>query len=245
MIEIPLLDHRDEGLWNALLDLAERVPGGWTLVGGQMVRLLGLVHGAQQPRASTDIDLVADLRANPKALTMIGEALRAQGLSPPDAALAADVGHRFVRDDVVVDVLAPDNMGGRASLRTLGSATTLEVGGGTYALSRSGPVDVRIAGREGTVFLPDLAGSLVIKAVAAARDRGRRGPDRHLSDLAFMLTLVEDAIELRAILGAKNCRRIGDVAPLNEADHEAWRALGSRTAAVGQRNLLLIRAGTR
>jgi hypothetical protein len=77
MIEIPLLDDRDEGLWLARLDLAERVPSDWTLVGGQMVRLLGLVHGAQQPRASTDIDLVADLRANPKALTLIGEALKA------------------------------------------------------------------------------------------------------------------------------------------------------------------------
>lgn len=240
MIDVPPLDERSKSLWNALLDLATQVPTGWALVGGQMVRLHGLAHGSEQPRASIDADLVADVRADPRILRTITEALTTGGFAPPDAALAVDVGHRFIREDVIIDILAPDNLGHRANLRTVRRATTLEVGGGTYALSRANCVEIQIEGRRGVVLLPDLAGALVIKAVAAVRDHGRRGPARHLSDLAFMLSLVEDAIKLRETLGPRNCRRIRDVTALHSSEHEAWTALGAGLSTVGRRNFALI-----
>jgi hypothetical protein len=205
-----------------------------------MVRLRGLAQGSEQPRASIDIVIVADIRADPKALKNIADALKSAGFEPSEAALEAEVGHRFIHDDVIFDVLAPDNVGRRANLHTVGRATTLEVGGGTYALSRAVPVEIQVAGRQGIVNLPDLAGALVIKAVAAARDRGRRGPARHLSDLAFMLTLVDDPIALRATLGTRNCRRIRDVTALRSPDHEGWLALGATLASRGRRNHALI-----
>jgi Nucleotidyl transferase AbiEii toxin, Type IV TA system len=243
VIQIPPADSRSERLWCALLDLAERVPDGWAIIGGQMVRLRGLVEGSEQPRTSIDIDIVADIRANPRALKSIANALETAGFEPSDAALEADVGHRFIHGDVIFDILAPDNIGRRADLETVGRATTLEVGGGTYALSRAVPVEIEVAGRRGVVNLPDLAGALVIKAVAAARDRGHRGPARHLSDLAFMLTLIDDPIELRETLGPKNCRRIREVTALYSPEHEAWLGLGASLAAQGRRNHALICGG--
>ncbi len=65
---------------------------------------------------------------------------------------------------------------------------------------------------------------IVLKAAAARTDR-KRGPERHLGDLAFLLSLVADPYALRDELGAKNCRRLGAVAPLTGDDHPAWREL--------------------
>ncbi len=39
MIELPPLGALDLELWQALLDIADRMPSDWTLVGGQMVLL--------------------------------------------------------------------------------------------------------------------------------------------------------------------------------------------------------------
>ena len=63
MIELPALAGTERELWRALLDLAERQPGGWTLVGGQMVLLRALEPGRVRPRVTRDLDVLADLRA--------------------------------------------------------------------------------------------------------------------------------------------------------------------------------------
>jgi hypothetical protein len=69
---------------------------------------------------------------------------------------------------------------------------------------------------------PDLAGALVIKAAAASSDHGL-GPERHLSDLAVLFSLVADPFRLREELGPRNIRRIAAVQALD--DDEAWRLL--------------------
>lgn len=51
-----------------LLDLAKVLPTGWCLVGGQMVWLLGAEHGVDPPRATDDVDLVVDIRAEPAGI---------------------------------------------------------------------------------------------------------------------------------------------------------------------------------
>ncbi|MCC6830016.1 MAG: hypothetical protein IT200_01600 [Thermoleophilia bacterium] len=223
MIALPPLGELEDRLWLALMDIAERRATDWTLVGGQMVLLHALEHGVTPPRISTDLDLVVDARVRPPAIPAMAEVLDGLGFRP--GPISADgVGHRFVRGPVTIDLLAPEGAGPRADLAIGGGAETVPVGGGTYALSRSQLVDVSAGGRAGRVPRPDLAGALVLKAAAARSDR-KRGPERHLGDLAFLHSLVPDPFALRDELGAKNCGRIRTVSALADADHPAWGGL--------------------
>ncbi len=222
MIELPPLGALGTSLWHVLLDLRAETDG-WTLVGGQMVFLHGLEHGRVPPRVSEDIDVIADVRAQPPRISRIVEALKAVdfvlGDPYPDG-----YAHRFQRGRVAIDLLAPDNTGPRASTRTSDSTVSTPVSGGTYALQRSSDVDVSVDGRTGVVPRPDIAGAIVIKARAAVLDR-RRGPDRHHRDLAFLCSLIAQPLELRRELGEKNCERIASVEPLLDPAHAAWLAL--------------------
>lgn len=65
MIDLPPLGALEATLWDALLDIAERMPEGWTLIGGQMVLLHGLEKERIPPRISEDLDLVVDVRVRP------------------------------------------------------------------------------------------------------------------------------------------------------------------------------------
>jgi hypothetical protein len=127
VIDLPALGATERELWDALLDLAERQPGGWTLVGGQMVLLRALEPGRVPPRVTRDLDVLADLRARPATLhqivTTLSELDFEVELATPD-----ESGHRFKRGDVTIDLLAPDNLGARADLHTVGSLTTVAIG---------------------------------------------------------------------------------------------------------------------
>lgn len=229
MIALPPLGELEDQLWVALMDIAERRADDWTLVGGQMVLLHALEHGATPPRISTDLDLVVDARVRPPAIPAMAEVLvdlgfRLGGIAPDG------VGHRFVRELVTIDLLAPEGAGPRADLGVGGGFETIPVGGGTYALSRTQLVEVSAGGRTGRVPRPDLAGALVVKAAAARSDR-KRGPERHLGDLAFLLSLVPDPFALRDELGARNCGRITAVSALGDDDHPAWRGLDTAVRA--------------
>lgn len=210
----------------ALLDIASRVPTGWTLVGGQMVLLRALHDGLAPPRYSADMDMVVDVRLRPPVLPAFLACLRDEGFDP-DMPSLDEVAHRFRRGGVVVDVLAPDGLGARADLRTVGTATTLEVGGGTFALSRTTPLEVGYGARVAMVPVPDLVGAILIKAVAARADRS---PERHLLDLAFLLSLVPDPAWLSNELGVKNRRRVARVTALADAEHTAWRSIADARA---------------
>ena len=48
--------------WDTLIELSDVRPGEWTLIGGQMVFLHGIEHGATPPRISTDLDVVVNAR---------------------------------------------------------------------------------------------------------------------------------------------------------------------------------------
>jgi hypothetical protein len=71
---------------------------------------------------------------------------------------------------------------------------------------------------------PDLAGAVVLKALAAQADH-KRGRERRPGDIASLLSLVADPYSLRDELGRRNCRRVGAVTVLTEDDHPAWRHL--------------------
>lgn len=65
MIVLPPMLDAQTASWHALMDLHERHPEGWTVVGGQMVHL----HCAERDHAPTrptdDADAVLDVRADP------------------------------------------------------------------------------------------------------------------------------------------------------------------------------------
>ncbi|MFE3860661.1 hypothetical protein ACFXPT_09500 [Streptomyces goshikiensis] len=225
-IESDLLTGTLVGLWGTLLDLAERVPQDWTLIGGQMVLLHGLEHGRNPPGASLDLDVLADVISDQQSLRLLVEALEdlgfaSAGVSPEGKA------HRYARKEpvgtLVVDLLAPDNLGNRADLTTTPPGTTLEVPGGRQAVQRSKSICVQLGDRVGTIHRPDLLGAIVGKSAALGIPTSPKA--KHYRDLAFLLSLPVDPFNLKQQLTKGDRRKLKLAEALQAADHEAWRAL--------------------
>lgn len=140
VIELPLVPPPVDELWHTLLDLGEQLDVPWALIGGQMVLLHAIEHGQIPPLVSQDGDVIADIRAVPDALTQAMSGLERLGFALQS--ISADgLAHRYTRTaeprSVVVDVLAPEGLGERADLTTTPPGRTIEVPGGTQALSRT------------------------------------------------------------------------------------------------------------
>jgi hypothetical protein len=171
VITLPWLGSPTDELWDELLILSaktKRVP--WMLIGGQMMLLHILEHGRDPLQVSQDGDAIADIRSRPDALLAFVRALESEdfesdGMSPDGRAHRYK--HKTFDPPVLVDVLAPDNVGPRANLTTTPPGRTVEVPGGTQALQRVEEVEVVLAGgSRGLVPRPDLLGAIVIKAGA-------------------------------------------------------------------------------
>lgn len=107
-VEIATDDDGALRLWTAVGELVGELPRRWVLIGGLMVQLHALEHGATGLRPTRDIDVLAQARPQ-GALTAIDEALCAAGFQPALPDLDGYV-HRYERGDVVVDLLAPDGI---------------------------------------------------------------------------------------------------------------------------------------
>ena len=163
-----------------------------------------------------------DVRADPTMLATFTGVLTDLGFT--SAGISAEgLQHRWVRGDASVDVLLPDGIGERASLRqgVTGSAT-LSTAGGTQALQRSETVAVAVAGREGSVRRPNLVGALVGKA-AALSNTVDPGLGRHRRDFVI----------LAGLLTARDFRR----EELRKKDRQRLRAM---VAAVRRDRALLL-----
>ena len=172
----------------ALFDLAECVTDSWLLVGGQMMYPLAAEQGAQLPRATTDMDVVVNVRARPRGTEWLSAWLEEQGFEL-EGISTDGIGHRFVKPvsvgtgEVIFDVLGPDGVGERTTLVTIPPARTVQAPGATQALTRSDVVTLTVSGvsarapREGRVRRPDLLGALILKAEATTI-AGRQNPER-------------------------------------------------------------------
>lgn len=120
----------------------------------------------------------------------------------------------------VVDILAPDGIGARASLVTIPPGRTITVPGGSQALARSRKVPVALGGNEFVLPCPSLLGGILIKAraVEVAAD-----PDKHRRDLGLLLAAVDDPRSLREELRSTERRWLGRRSELLDASHPAWR----------------------
>ncbi|WP_203668328.1 hypothetical protein [Cellulomonas pakistanensis] len=182
--------------WLALLEVHERLPDHWTLVGGQMVHLHCAERGAAPQRPTDDLDAVLDVRADGRILHRFTSALVALGFTPAGTSPAGHQ-HRWTRGGAQIDVLIPRHVGERAATRRgAHGGTTLGTPAAQQALDRSAAVEVAVAGVVGRVRRPSLLGALVAKAAehTVVLDPAR---GRHRADFAVLTTLIapSDRIE--------------------------------------------------
>jgi hypothetical protein len=175
-------------LWETLLDLADEMPVPWLLIGAQMVALHALRSARNPPRLSRDGDVLVDVRRMPDGTRALSRHLTGLGFELEQPSWEG-VGLEFHRDNVRIDVLAPDRVGERADLRTVPPARTVSVPGGTQAIRRADIVDVRLGDREAAIPVPNLLGALILKLKAIAVDDV---PDAQRSDVATLLSLDGD-----------------------------------------------------
>lgn len=221
MVELKQLDPQSLAIWRMLMELSARQPDGWTLVGAQMVALLGFERGRLRPRSSFDADVVVDTRTVRGGIRQLGLALRELGFELAGIG-PGGVGHRFKRGDDVIDLLAPDGVGARADLTTVPPAHTVQVPGGSQALARTEFVEVSLEGVAAKIPRPNLLGAILLKARAVEVDDS---PDHQRQDLAFLLSLVEDPRTLARDLKASERRWLRRRRDLLDQGNRAWRLI--------------------
>lgn len=184
-IEIDLDDPATLTLWAAVGDLVQQLPQRWVLIGGLMVQLHALEHGVLDVRLTGDIDVLGQARPQ-GTLRSIDTALRSNGFEmvgpDPDG-----YGHRYDRDGLIVDVLAPDGISPSPDLGA--GVKAIGVPGGSQALTRSEIVTVTVQGRSFQVRRPTLLGGVLIKARSLMV---HSDPESQREDLLRLLALIAD-----------------------------------------------------
>lgn len=234
-VELVARDDAEAALWSEALDLATALPGrGWTLIGAQMVLLHCLEHGIPLGRTSGDLDLLVDVRLAANATRALADQLIGLGFAP--IVTIDGRGHRFGRDRMIVDLLAPDGVGRRTSLETVQSARTIEVPGGSQALLRTELVEVTFGERIARLPRPNLLGAILLKAraVSVADD-----PAKHRSDLALLLSLVPDPRAMRAAFRGREPTWLAARAELLDPAHPAWRGVRGAENGIAALEILL------
>lgn len=229
-VDLPVLPGLDDRLWLALVELTEVMQGAWTLIGGQMVLLHSLENEAQAPRVSADIDVLVDARVAAGGIREFVSALNSLGFDL-EGASPDGLAHRYVRDGIGIDVLAPEGLGPRTDLTTTPPGRTLEVPGGSQALSRSEFVPVRFQQSTGYVPRPSLLGAIICKAAAVDIDDV---PSAQREDLALLLSLVGAPLMLANELTPKDKARLRKRTEMKNPEHPVWRTLNSDSADRGR-----------
>ena len=214
-VRLPTLAGHDDELWDTLIELSEVRPGEWTLIGGQMVFLHAIEHDATPPRISTDLDVLVNARITGRPIAAFAEGLEDLGFEQ-DGISPDGIAHRYRRNRVTIDVLAPEGLGERTDLTTTPPGRTLQVPGGTQALDRTELLPVATSNRAGHVPRPSLLGAVVGKAMAVAVDDV---PDAQRLDFVFLLSLIVDPFALADQLTTKDRRRIRARKELIEGEH--------------------------
>jgi hypothetical protein len=196
-ITINALDPDDQRLWETVAAIAEQLGDDdrWCLVGGLMVALFAM-QAAQRPRATTDIDVLANARTRPSGTRWATQRLEEMGATLSEVVgLDGHRGFRFGLDGQIIDVLAPDGL--RKAARTAGKLETIQIPGGTQALERSEVVEIVVDGVPSRVRRPTLPGALLLKARALPV---HSRPEDQREDIITLLALVDDPYAMRGSL---------------------------------------------
>ncbi len=204
--------------WRVLGALEHRFPGGWVLIGGLMVYLLGAEAGLTPVRVTADADVLVRVKVLTAGSREISAWLVESGLEF-EGANAFEQGSRFSREGVSIDVLIPGGTGPRVERRTIGQNVAIEAAGGPGLLRAAELVPVRF-GDVDPMFVPRprLDAAIVGKAKAAIR---LEQPRRHLEDLAFLFGLVDDPVGVSEVMSTKD-RRVIRRASDAVTDARAW-----------------------
>ena len=222
-VRLPTLAGHDDELFDTLIELSELRPGEWTLIGGQMVFLHAIENDANPPRISTDLDVLVNARITGRPIAAFAAGLENLGFEQ-DGISPDGIAHRYRRNRVTIDVLAPEGLGERTDLTTTPPGRTLQVPGGTQALDRTELLPVATSNRAGHVPRPSLLGAVVGKAMAVAVDDV---PDAQRLDFVFLLSLIVDPFTLADQLTTKDRRRIRARKELIKDEHRVWNELGN------------------
>jgi len=220
-VRLPTLAGHDDELWNTLIELSEVRPGEWTLIGGQMVFLHGIEHGAAPPRISADLDVLINARITGRPIAAFASGVEDLGFEM-DGISPDGIAHRYRRNRVTIDLLAPEGLGERTDLTTTPPGRTLQVPGGTQALDRTELLPVSTSTRSGHVPRPSLLGAIVGKALAVRVDDA---PHAQRLDFVFLLSLVGDPFAVADELTTKDRQRIRARWELIEGEHRVWNEL--------------------
>jgi hypothetical protein len=235
IVDLPTAPEDVADLWNELLDLAEQSPVPWVLIGAQMVALHAWRAATEAPRLSRDGDVLVNVRGEPRGTELLAKHLEERGfeLEGPNR---MGLGHEFRRGGVAIDILAPDNLGPRASIQTLHQARTVSVPGGTQALTRVETVGVRLGRRRGGIPIPDLHGAIILKAEAISVDDV---PEAQRQDVGLLLSLVPDREALKAQLTSSDRKVLRRYPEFADPASSLYRAItGAREAAATYRRLI-------
>jgi len=236
---LPVVDIPDRGdafheMWLELIRLSKEQPAPWTLIGAHMVALHGWMRGRVPIRPSKDADILVNVRMVSQGTAAVSQALVRDGYELNERSVEGH-GHSFARGEVSFDVLAPDGLGSRAQLVTIHDFRTVPVPGGTQALHRTAPVEVRTRSVTGIVPLPDLLGAILVKVRAIDVDDV---PDAQRSDVAFLLSLVEDPDELARQCSATERGWLRKHPYFGDPDDACWTGIiGAEDGAIVYRRL--------
>lgn len=112
-------------------------------------------------------------------------------------------------------------------VRQFTKPTPVPAHGGQRALDRRIVVEIRTEFGPASVPLPDLVGALVIKARAAASDT--RDRDRHHTDLAQLVSLIDDPLATRSQLDKKETRYLRQARLSNDPTTSPWIGLNEES----------------
>jgi hypothetical protein len=215
-IELPELTSRQYQSWVGLLELANKLPTGWTLIGGQLVQLHCWENDKSPARITTDIDTVLNVVSNPDILNTFTGILKEIGFIPSTS--PAGLQYKWIRDLAEIDVLLMDNIGEQSLLRKgITGAPSTETPGGRKVLEFSEKIEIRLKEHRAVINRPSLVGALFIKS-AAGLNTNDIGRDRHLIDFAVLTTLINGEMSfeisdskvlnsIRSLMGSLRNRR--------------------------------------
>lgn len=218
--------------WRGLIEVAQSITYGWTLIGGQLVHLHCWERGAEPNRVTTDIDTALDVVADPLILNKFTSHLKRIGFEPLTS--SAGLQYRWIRGSAQIDVLLIDHIGERTATRLgVTGAPSMETPGSRVASNYSEMVEIELVGEVATINRPDLIGSLYLKSMASGNSLDI-GADRHLQDFAILSTLfntndippkLEPKVRSRILSGAAKTQKRIDILSVIENSSEGLERL--------------------
>ncbi len=216
-IRIDVLDPDTMALWRTVADVAIRLDDDrvrWCLVGGLMVALYAIESG-QTARPTVDIDILGDARQRPSGTEWIAQRLRDElGATPHETSgLEGEKGFRFEVAGQIVDVLAPEGLGRPAM--TARGMQTIQIPGGSQALTRIERVEITIDAERVGLRRPTLLGAILLKARSLAV---HSRPEDQRQDLILLLGLMTDPRSAAETLQSSERRWLRDIGPALNLD---------------------------